>query len=93
MSKKNIRLTEKELVGIIKRIIQEDSHVESKFDLSYEGRKFIVDDVVNRLLEFGDDYAEELFRLNSKFTPEKIKRLKSGSEIRPGLKISKTILP
>jgi hypothetical protein len=72
--KKKIRLTESELANMIERIIKEggDDFVTG---ISRSSRSEMVDDVINRLSEFGDEYADRLRELNNEFEPIRVKRV------------------
>jgi len=62
---REIRLTETELIKTIKKIISEnDDYV---VGISASEKTELIDDVINRLSEFGMQYKIELNRLNSKF--------------------------
>lgn len=74
MSKKVVKLSEKQLVETISKIV-EQSEMFGENKVSYEDRKILVDDVINRIIEFGYDYADRLMELNSEFEPKKVKRI------------------
>lgn len=74
MSKKVVKLSEKQLVETISKIV-EQSEMFGENKVSYEDRKILVDDVINRIIEFGYDYADRLMELNSEFEPKKVKRV------------------
>lgn len=91
-----IRVTERELIRVIKRIINENEDFVT--GISASEKTELIDDVINRLNEFGMQYKIELNRLNSKFNPQKIRRAKRPSSIDDldlpkGLRIGKTIFP
>ena len=94
--KKTIRLTESDLSKLIKRIIEE-SNVNEEFrgGLARSKKTELVDDVINRLIEFGEEYETKLREFNSGFEVTKIKRLvpprsMDDIEIPKGVKIRST---
>jgi hypothetical protein len=93
---REIRLTENELVRVIKKIIRENDDFVT--GISASEKTELIDDVINRLNEFGTRYKIELNRLNSKFNPEKIKRTQrprsmADIELPKNLRISRTVFP
>jgi len=91
-----IKLTERELIRVIKRIINENDDFVT--GISASEKTEIIDDVINRLNEFGMQYKIELNRLNSKFNPQKIRRAQrprnmSDIDLPKGIRIGKTIFP
>jgi hypothetical protein len=93
---REIKLTETELIKTIKKIISEnDDYV---VGISASEKTELIDDVINRLSEFGMQYKIELNRLNSKFNPEKVRRMPRPRSIEDldlpkGLRISRTVFP
>jgi hypothetical protein len=93
---REIRLTETELIKTIKKIINEnDDYVTG---VSASEKTELIDDVINRLNEFGMQYKIELNRLNSKFNPQKIRRAQrprsmEDLDLPKGLRIGKTVFP
>jgi hypothetical protein len=92
-----IRLNESELIRVIKRIINENDD-DFVTGISASERTELIDDVINRLNEFGMQYKLELNRLNHKFSPQKIKRVQrprsmDDLDLPKGLRIGKTIFP
>ena len=73
MSKKIVKLSEKQLVETIGKIVEQSKMLDNK--ISYEDRKIIADDVINRIIEFGYDYVDRLNELNSEFIPTRLKRI------------------
>ena len=87
--KKVVRLTEQELISIIKRNINESNYMYANME-----RAQIVQDVMDRILEYGDDYVNELMSLNSNFEVKKHKRFESGEfELPKGVKVRSTYRP
>lgn len=92
--KRTIRLTESDLSKLIKRIIQE-SDDNFTVGVSRSKKTELVDDVINRLIEFGEEYETKLREFNSDFEVTKIRRLASPRsmddiEIPKGVKIKST---
>lgn len=91
-----IKLTERELIKVIKRIIKENDDFVT--GISASEKTELIDDVINRLNEFGMQYKIELNRLNSKFNPQKIKRAQrprsmSDIDLPKGIRIGKSTFP
>lgn len=91
-----IKLTERELIKVIKRIIKENDDFVT--GISASEKTELIDDVINRLNEFGMQYKIELNRLNSKFSPQKIKRAQrprsmSDIDLPKGIRIGKSTFP
>jgi|TARA_R110000868_G_scaffold403357_1_gene680529 hypothetical protein len=92
--KKTIRLTESDLSKLIKRIIQE-SDDNFTVGISRSRKTELVDDVINRLIEFGEEYESKLREFNKEFKVTKIKRIEPSRsmddiEIPKGVKIRST---
>ena len=92
--KKTIRLTESDLSKLIKRIIQE-SDDNFTVGISRSRKTELVDDVINRLIEFGEEYESKLREFNKEFKVTKIKRIEPSRSMddieRPkGVKIRST---
>lgn len=93
-----VRLSEGQLIDLISRVIRENSDKDFVTGISASKRAELIDDVINRLNEFGMRYEIELNRLNSKFNPERIKRANrprgiEDLDLPKGLRIGKTIFP
>lgn len=92
----HIRISERELINTIKKIINENSDFVT--GISASERAELVDDVINRINEFGDEYIIALNKLNYQFEPKRVRRIdrpKSMDDIKlpKGIKISKSIFP
>ena len=92
--KKTIRLTESDLSKLIKRIIQE-SDDNFTVGISRSRKTELVDDVINRLIEFVEEYESKLREFNKEFKVTKIKRIEPSRsmddiEIPKGVKIRST---
>jgi hypothetical protein len=87
--KKKIHLTEEQLVNLIKKQISESSYMYSNME-----RAELIQDVMDRVLEYGEDYVQALNALNSAFQPKKYRKTQSGtSELPKGVKVQSTYKP
>lgn len=88
--KKVIRLTENDIEGLVKKIIKE-----SEFPKSVTTE--IIDEVINRVNEYGDEYIEQLETLNSGFPVTKYKKMEPTTrkdfELPPNVKVRSTVYP
>jgi hypothetical protein len=78
---------------LIKKVIRETLEGDRK--VSYEKRQELVSDVVDRIIEHGYDYADELEALNSKFELTRRKTIprfqKDDFDLPKGVRIKKSI--
>ncbi len=87
--KKDKYITEDQLVNSIKKKLFESNYMYSNMD-----RAELVQDVMDRVLEYGEDYIQALNALNSAFKPTKHKKIQSGtSELPKGVKVQSTYRP
>jgi len=87
--KKKIIITEEKLVKIIDKIIKESNYMYSNME-----KAELIQDVMDRVLEYGEDYIQALNALNSAFKPQKYKKMQSGtSELPKGVKVQSTYRP
>lgn len=87
--RKNQFLTEKQLVNLIKKNIKESNYMYSNMD-----RAELIQDIMDRVLEYGEDYIQALNALNSAFKPNKYKKIQSGQgELPKGVKVQSTYRP
>lgn len=93
--KKVIRLNENDIEKLVKKIIEEDDRPRGA--MLYGGKSEIVDEVVNRINEYGNEYVDELKRLNAEFPVKKYKKIEPPSreefQIPPGVKVRSTVFP
>jgi len=80
---------------IIRRVITEsDYSTEIRAGSGFNENTELIDDVINRLKEHGDDYKRALNRLNMEFPTEKYRRLpllKRGDvQLPPNVKVKST---
>lgn len=93
--KKVIRLTENDIEGLVKKILKES---ESPLGgMMYGNLAEIVDEVINRVNEYGDEYIEQLETLNSGFPVAKYKKVEPTThrniEVPKGVKVKSTVYP
>jgi hypothetical protein len=87
--KKKIRVTEQELVDIIKENINE-----SNFMYAHRERDELVQDVLDRALEYEDEYINALKEFNSNFEVTKHRRIEPGDiDLPKGVKVKSTYRP
>jgi hypothetical protein len=87
--KKDKYITEDQLVSSIKKRLKESNYMYSNME-----RAELVQDVMDRVLEYGEDYIKALNALNSAFNPSKHKKIQSGTgELPKGVKVKSTYRP
>ncbi len=87
--KKDKYITEDQLVNLIKKKINESNYMYSNME-----KAELIQDVMDRVLEYGEDYIQALNALNSAFKPKKYKKIESGtSELPKGVKVHSTYRP
>lgn len=91
--KKVIRLNENDIELLVKKIIKENEL--PRGGTLYGGKAEIVDEVINRLNEYGDEYLEQLEQLNSGFPVTKYKKIEPERNVvhPPGVKVKSTVYP
>jgi hypothetical protein len=93
--KKIIRLTEKDLTNIVKRVIKEDEDFVT--GIAASGNAEIVQEVIDRIREHGFEYIQALKELNSNYeitrsrNQERISR--RDFELPKGVRVSKSTFP
>jgi len=76
-------------VNLIKKKINESNYMYSNME-----KAELIQDVMDRVLEYGEDYIQALNALNSAFKPKKYKKIESGtSELPKGVKVQSTYRP
>lgn len=85
--KKVVRLTEEQLIKTIERTINESGYMYSNME-----RAEYVQDVMDRILEYGSDYIDALNELNSMFEVKKYKRVRPTAELPKGVKVQSTTM-
>lgn len=92
--KKVIRLTENDIEGLVKKILKESPRGGG---MMYGNLAEIIDEVINRVNEYGDEYIEQLETLNSGFPVTKYKKIepptKRDFELPPNVKVRSTVYP
>jgi len=87
--RKDKYITEDQLVNLIKNKVNESNYMYSNME-----KAELIQDVMDRVLEYGEDYIQALNALNSAFKPQKYKKMQSGtSELPKGVKIQSTYRP
>lgn len=88
-------LKESDIDRIVNKVLNEKN--EFVTGISASERTEIVDDVINRINEFGMKYIIELNKLNSNFPVERYKRQerprRTDFELPKGIKVSKSTFP
>ena len=93
--KKIIKLTEKDLTNIVKRVIKEDEDFVT--GIAASGKAEIVQEVIDRIREHGFEYIQALKELNSNYeitrsrNQERISR--RDFELPKGVRVSKSTFP
>lgn len=82
------------MVNLIKRIVKENSD-NFVTGISRSRKTELVDDVINRISEYGDRYEKRLIELNNEFEVTKIKRIERPKSMKDiiipkGVKIMST---
>jgi hypothetical protein len=92
--KKVIRLNENDIENLVKKIINEDNEF-PRGGMVYGGKAEIIDEVINRVNEYGEEYIEQLQTLNSGFPVTKYKKVEVPTkvEVPPGVKVKSTVYP
>jgi hypothetical protein len=89
------RLTERDINRIVNNIINENDDFVT--GVAASKRTELVDDVINRINEYGNEYMYELNSLNSKFPVERYKRMdkprRSDFELPKGVKVKSSYFP
>ena len=87
--KKEKYITEDQLVNSIKNKLNESNYMYSNMD-----KAELIQDVMDRVLEYGEDYIQALNALNSAFKPKKYRKIEPGtSELPKGVKVQSTYRP
>jgi hypothetical protein len=91
----NSKLTESNLRKIVRRVISErDSGTEIFNNISYDEDTELIDDVIMRIKEHGDDYKRALNKLNLDYPTGKYRKLpllKRGDvKLPPNVKVKST---
>lgn len=88
-------LTNTQISKIIKRVINESDDFVT--GVAASKRTELVDDVINRINEYGPEYMNALNSLNSEFPVERYKRMdkprRSDFELPKGVKVKSSYFP
>ena len=90
--KKVIRLNENDIENLVKKILKEER---PRGGMLYGGKSEIVDEVINRIGEYGQEYISALEELNNKFPSTKYRTISSpiNIQIPKGVKVQSTVYP
>lgn len=70
------KITESDINRIVNRVINEDMEgKELRFGVAFNKQTELVDDVINRIKEYGEEYTRALNKLNFDFPTQKYKRV------------------
>lgn len=70
------RITESDINRIVSKVVNENEYDrEMIYGISYNKTTELVDDVIMRIKEHGDDYIKELNKLNFNYPTKKYKRV------------------
>ena len=70
------RITESDISRIVNRVVNEDmENKELRFGVAYNKQTELVDDVINRIKEYGEEYTRALNKLNFDYPTQKYKRV------------------
>jgi len=91
-------LNENDIKRIVRKVVSErEEGMEMIPGLSYNDNTELVDDVIMRIKEYGEEYKRELNKLNMNYPTEKYKRVpridRDSFELPPNVKVSKSIFP
>jgi hypothetical protein len=80
---------------IVKKIIKEDN--EMIYGISYNKQTELVDDVIMRIKEYGEEYMNELNALNFNYPTKKYKRVerpnKDTIQLPKGVRVQSSVFP
>ena len=90
---KVIRLNQNDIEKLVKKIMNESER--PRGGMLYGNKAEIIDEVVNRIGQYGDEYIQELESLNARFPSTKYKRVERPEkvEVPQGVKIKSTVYP
>jgi hypothetical protein len=89
----------KSLLEKLKAILKKKSQIKEderpRGGLVYGGKAEIIDEVINRINEYGEEYIEQLATLNSGFPSTKYRRIDPEKNIvhAPGIKVQSSVYP
>lgn len=91
--KKVIRFNENDIGNLVKKILKEDNR--PRGGILYGGRSEMIDEVVNRINEYGEEYTQELIELNNRFPSTKYTKINppTSVELPKGVKVRSTVYP
>ena len=91
--KKVIKINENDIENLVKKILKEDER--PRGGTMFGGKAEIVDEVLNRLGQYGEEYLKALDELNKKFPSTKYRKVERPevAEIPKGVKVRSTVYP
>ncbi len=91
--KKVIRLNERDVERLVEKILKENER--PRGGALYGGKSEIIDDVINRIGEYGEEYLHELTELNNRFPSTKYTKISppTSVELPKGIKLKSTVYP
>jgi hypothetical protein len=94
--KKVIRLNENDIENLVKKILKEENDdIRPRGGMMYGDKADVVDEVINRIGQYGEKYTFELEQLNNRFPSTKYKRISSPTNVvlPKGVKVQSTVHP
>lgn len=90
------RITESEINRIVSKVVNENEYDrEMIHGISYNKTTELVDDVIMRIKEHGDDYIRELNKLNFNYPTQKYKRVerprRDNFELPKGVRVQSSV--
>ena len=90
------RITESDINRIVNRVVNEDMEdKELRFGVAYNKQTELVDDVINRIKEYGEEYTRALNKFNFDFPTEKYKRVerprRDNFELPKGVRVQSSV--
>ena len=92
------RITESDINRLVNRIVNENEYEKEMIHgVSYNKTTELVDDVIMRIKEHGDEYIRELNKLNMEFPTQKYKRVprprRDTFELPKGVRVQSSSFP
>ena len=90
------RITESDINRIVSKVVNENEYDrEMIHGISYNKTTELVDDVIMRIKEHGDDYIRELNKLNFNYPTQKYKRVerprRDNFELPKGVRVQRSV--
>ena len=92
------RITESDINRIVTRVVNEDDYEKEMIHgVSYNKTTELVDDVIMRIKEYGNEYMVKLNELNYEFPTKKYKRVerpnKDTIQLPKGVRVQSSVFP